>query len=144
MTPEPAIRYASLLRLHAPSFSRNRSRSCPYWNWAGISNRPDFLIGIGAVWFLAVIAAQAGTETFHSVQAKLPRRKRDALVSFLQYGGYSIAAASMASYFALAFWTSYRPSWLVGLMFAGILMLFSSGFVHKGRPRRNTRNQKNA
>jgi hypothetical protein len=99
------------------------------------------LIGVGAVWFLAVIAAQAGAEMFHSVQSKLPRHKRDALVSFLQYGGYSIAAASMASYFALAFWTSYRPSWLMRLMFAGVLMFFSSGFVHKGRPRRNTHNQ---
>jgi hypothetical protein len=103
-----------------------------------------FLIGIGAVWFLAVIAAQTGTETFHSVQSKLPRRKRDALVAFLQYGGYSIVAASMASYFALAFWTSYRPSWLMRLMFAGILMFFASGLVHKGRPRRNSHNQKNA
>jgi hypothetical protein len=31
-----------------------------------------------------------------------------------QYGGYSIAAASMALYFALTFWTSY----LMGIMFA--------------------------
>jgi drug/metabolite transporter (DMT)-like permease len=101
-----------------------------------------FLIGIGAVWFLAVIAAQVGTKTFHSVQSKLPRRKRDAFVSFLQYGGYSIAAASMASYFAFAFWTSYRPNWLMKLTFAGILMFFSSAFVHKGRPRRNVHKQK--
>ena len=100
-----------------------------------------FLIGIGVVWFLAVIAAQTGTETFHSVQSKLPRRKRDALVAFLQYGGYSIAAASMGLYFAF-FWTSYHPRWLVSLMFVGILMFFSSGFVYKPRPRRKAHNQK--
>ncbi len=99
-------------------------------------------ISIVAVWFLAVMAIQAGTETFHAVDSKLPRRKRDALVSFLQYGGYSIASASMALYLAFAFWTSYRPSWLMGLMVTGILMLFASGFVHKGRPRKN--GQKNA
>jgi hypothetical protein len=101
-------------------------------------------IGIGCVWFLGLLAVQTATETFHLVHSKLPRCKRDALVSFLQYGGYSIAAASMASYFALAFWTSYHPSWIMRLMFAGILMLFSSAFIPKGWPRSNTHNQKNA
>jgi hypothetical protein len=101
-------------------------------------------VSIGAVWGLGVLAVHTAAETFHLVHSKLPRRKRDALVSFLQYGGYSIAAASMALYFALAFWTSYRPGWLTRLTFAGILMCFSSGFVHKGRPLRNTHNHKNA
>jgi hypothetical protein len=95
------------------------------------------LFGIGAAWFLSVIAAQSVTETFHSVRSKLPRHKRDAVVAFLQYGGYSIAAASLAAFTGLAFWTLYRPVWLMRLMFAGILMFFASGFVHKGRPRTN-------
>jgi hypothetical protein len=101
-----------------------------------------FFLGIGAVWFLGGMAVLVGAETFHSVHAKLPWRKRDALVSFLQYGGYSIAAASMGLYFALAFWTSYHPRWLVLVMFVGILMFFSSGFAYKARPRRKA-NQKN-
>ncbi|PYU07242.1 MAG: hypothetical protein DMG33_05380, partial [Acidobacteria bacterium] len=68
---------------------------------------------------------------------QLPRHKRDALVAFLQYGGYSIALASLAASVALVFWTSHQAGWLVMLMFAGILMSFSSGFVYKGRLRRN-------
>ena len=92
-----------------------------------------FLLSVGVVWFLSVIAISSGTDTLDSVRHKLPRQKRGALVSFLQYGGYSIAASSMACYFALVFWTSYRPKWLMELMFAGVLMFFCSGFVHKAR-----------
>ena len=97
------------------------------------------LVSIGAVWFLSALALFSGADTLDSIRSKLPRHKRGALVSFLQYGGYSIAAASMAGYFAFAFWTTYRPTWLVYLMFCGIFMFFSSGLVHKGRSRRNVR-----
>jgi drug/metabolite transporter (DMT)-like permease len=90
------------------------------------------LIGVGAVWFLAVIAAQTGAEMFLSVRHKLPRRKRDALVEFLSTGGYSLAAASMAAYFVFAFWTSYRPRWLMRLMFVGIVMFFSPDSCTRG------------
>ena len=94
-------------------------------------------IGISAVWFLGVIAVETAAVTFISVRRKLPRRKRDALATFLQMGGYTLAAASMGAYFALAFWTSYRPGWLMGLMFGGILMCFFSGLVYKGRSRKS-------
>lgn len=93
---------------------------------------------IGAVWFLGVIAVETATETFISVRRRLPpRRRRGALVDFLQTGGYSLAVASMAAYFAFAFWTSSRPGWLMGLVALGILMCFSSGFVYKGRSRKS-------
>jgi hypothetical protein len=70
---------------------------------------------IGAVWFLVVIAVDTAAQTFVSVRRRLPpRRRRGALVEFLQTGGYSLAVASMAGYFALAFWSSYRASWLMG------------------------------
>jgi hypothetical protein len=99
--------------------------------------RHTYWFQIGVVWFLGVIAAYTAAETFISVRGKLPRRRRDALVAFLQYGGYSFAAASVAAYFALDFWTPYRPGWLVKLMFGGIFMFFSSGLVYKRRPRKS-------
>jgi hypothetical protein len=93
---------------------------------------------IGAVWFLGVIAVQTATETFIAVRRRLPpRRRRGALVEFLRTGGYSFAAASMAAYFAVAFWTPYRPSWLMGLVLGGILMCFSSALVYKRRSRKS-------
>lgn len=93
---------------------------------------------IGAVWFLGVVAAITGTEMFLAVRRKLPpRRRRGALVEFLQTGGYSLAAASMAVFFAHVFWTSYRPSWLMALVFVGIVMCFSSALVYKARPRKS-------
>jgi len=95
-----------------------------------------FWFGIGVVWFLGLIAIETGAETFLSVRHKLPRRKRDALVEFLSTGGYTVAAASMAAYFAFDFWSSYRPRWLVTFMFVGVAMFFSSGFVYKRRSRK--------
>ncbi|PYU19711.1 MAG: hypothetical protein DMG32_23835, partial [Acidobacteria bacterium] len=56
-----------------------------------ILTRRTVWLEIGAVWFLGVIAAETATDTFISVQRKLPpRRRRGALVEFLQTGGYSI------------------------------------------------------
>jgi len=75
---------------------------------------------------------------FLAVRRKLsPRRRRGALVEFLKTGGYSLAAASMAIFFAHAFWSPYRPGWLMGLVFVGIVMCFSSGLVYKARPRKS-------
>ena len=103
-----------------------------------IVTRRAFWLEMGAVWFLGVIAAETATETFISVRRRLPpRRRRGALVEFLQTGGYSLAAASMAAYFAHVFWTPYRPSWLMGLVFVGIVMCFASGLVYKGRLRKS-------
>lgn len=103
-----------------------------------ILTRRTVWLEIGAVWFLGVIAVETATDTFISVQRKLPpRRRRGALVEFLQTGGYSIAAASMAAYFAISFWTPYRPSWLMALVFCGIVMCFSSALVYKGRSRKS-------
>ena len=93
--------------------------------------------GISAVWFLSVIAAVTAMEMILAVRRKLPRRKHDALAEFLKTGGYSLAAASMAAFFALLFWTSYHPNWLMRLVFVGIVMCFSSGLVYKGRTRKN-------
>jgi drug/metabolite transporter (DMT)-like permease len=101
-----------------------------------------FLLESGAVWFLAVLAVNAGTEALHSVRSKLPRRKRDALVAFLQYGGYSLAAGMMALLAALAFWSSHQPRWLTSLMLFGVLMFLASGFAHKRRTRKTMRSQK--
>jgi len=101
-----------------------------------LTGRTVFL-GIGVVWFLGLLAVQTGTEAFQSVGESWQRRKRDALASFLQFGGYSIAAGSIALYFAIAYWTSYRPQWLVRLMFGGVLMFLSSGFVHVARRKRS-------
>ena len=36
----------------------------------------------------------------------------------------------------LVFWTSYRPNWLMGLVFVGIVMCFSSALVYRARPRK--------
>ena len=96
------------------------------------------LLAIGAVWFLTVIATASAGETFLSIRRKWPRRKHDAITALLQWGGYSLAAASMAAYFAIAFWTPYRPRWPMFMMFAGILMMFSSGIVHLARPQSKT------
>ena len=71
------------------------------------------------------------------MRRKWPRRKRDALVVFLQYGGYSLAAGSIATYFALVFLGPYQLGWLMKLMFGGIVMFFSSGLVCKSRARKN-------
>ena len=101
-----------------------------------ILTRRVLALGIGATWFLSALAAFTAIETFHSVRNKLPGRKRDALACFLQTGGYSLAAASMAAYFACFFWTSYRPNWLMRLMFTGIFMFLSSGFVYIGHSRK--------
>jgi hypothetical protein len=119
MAPGASIRYASLPGL--PSRHSRAITIVPVLIGIGLAflTGRTLLIGVGAVWFLAVIAAQTGAEMFLSVRHKLPRRKRDALVEFLSTGGYSLAAASMAAYFVFAFWTSYRPRWLMRLMFVG-------------------------
>lgn len=101
-----------------------------------------FLLKSGAVWFLVVLAAYAGIEAFHSVRSKLPRRKRDALVAFLKYGGFSIAAVAMALVVAFLSWSSHQPRWPMRLMLAGFLMFFSSGLVYKRRPQKTVAEQK--
>jgi hypothetical protein len=103
----------------------------------GVLSGRTVWLEIGAVWFLGVVALVTGTEMFLAVRRKLPpRRRRGALVEFLQTGGYSLAAASMAVFFAHVFWTSYRPNWLMGLVFVGIVMCFSSALVYRARPRK--------
>jgi hypothetical protein len=104
---------------------------------AGALSGRTVWLEIGAVWFLGVVALVTGTEMFLAVRRKLPpRRRRGALVEFLQTGGYSLAAASMAVFFAHVFWTPYRPNWLMGLVFVGIVMCFSSALVYRARPRK--------
>ena len=95
------------------------------------------LLEVGAVWFLSAIAILVVIEAFASVKRKLPRRKVEALAALLQYGGYSIAAGSTAGYFALAFWTTRRPDWLIKCMFAGIGMFFASGLVYLARGKKS-------
>jgi uncharacterized membrane protein len=103
----------------------------------GVLSGRTVWLEIGAVWFLGVVALVTGTEMFLAVRRKLPpRRRRGALVEFLQTGGYSLAAASMAVFFAHVFWTSYRPNWLMGLVLIGIVMCFSSALVYRVRPRK--------
>ena len=101
-----------------------------------------FLLKSGAVWFLVVLAAYAGINAFHSVRSKLPRRKRDALVAFLQYGGFSIAALGMALVVAFVSWSSHQPRWPRWLMFAGFLMSLSSGLVYRRHTRKTALEQK--
>lgn len=101
-----------------------------------------FLLKSGAVWFLVVLAAYAGINAFHSVRSRLPRRKRDALVALLQYGGFSIAAVGMALVVAFVSWSSHQPRWPRWLLFAGFLMSFSSGLVYRRRTRKEVPKEK--
>ena len=101
-----------------------------------------FLFKSGAVWFLVVLAALAGIQAFRSVRSKLRRRKRDALVAFLQYGGYSIMAGAMALLLAVMLWGLHQPRWLTALMLVGMLMFFSSGLVYRRRTRKTVPEQK--
>jgi membrane protein implicated in regulation of membrane protease activity len=82
-----------------------------------------------------------GIEAYLSVRKKLSRSKREALVEFLATGGYSLAAGSMAACAALVFWTSLIPKWAVRLMFIGLIMFLSAGFVYKGRRRKPPKQQ---
>ena len=93
-------------------------------------------IGLGVVWFLGVITIGTVIETLLSVSRKWKRGKRDVLRELFQFGGFAISAGTMAAYFAIAYWTSGRPRWLVVFMFSGLAMCFGSALVYSGRTRK--------
>jgi|SRR5579864_1321062 len=93
-------------------------------------------IGLGVMWFLGVITIGTSIETLLSVCRKWRRSKRDVLTELLQFGGFSLFAGTMAAYFAIAYWTSGRPRWLVIVMFIGLAMSFSSALVYSARSRK--------
>src|SRR4029077_6356979 len=83
-------------------------------------------IGIGVIWFMGVMTIGTTIETFLSVRRKWRPRKREAFRELCQFGGFSLLAGTMAAYFAVAYWTSGHPHWLVILMFIGLAMCFGS------------------